>query len=546
MRVPSFHAVRRGCAPLFRAGLSPSDLKGMASFRRKFLIAFLVIAALGLPYWGTFFMPGQPMDEGSLLVYPEQILKGKAPYRDFETFYGPASVYVLAGAYQLFGPSINVERTVGALYRVLIFAAIFALFQRWGNTLAAGAVTLAGLALLPIECIAYAWFGGLSCALWALWALRQDDRPRRCYFAGLLGSCALLYRPDLGPALILSMLPFFISMSWRNRGALLAGVACGLLPLVVILFVAGPAQVLNNLFLYPVIYGNPGRRLPLWAFAPGLLSLHFVAVGINLAAGSIAVYAERQSNRARTLLALALFSLAITHQAVQRSDFWHVTFAAFFSIALAPVSLSVLAGRLRGLAMPSRTQALLACVSVFAVFAFANPRFIPYAQNKVGNLFGSEKDIGVYLTINGRPYCFEDVQEAAKLAKVLASLQAQSKPGQRLFVGPGDLRRTAANDTFIYYLMPQLAPATYFLEMNPLSANRPDSRLASDVASADWLLLDRSWNSNFEPNEAAKLGSDAPNKVVASLFEVCAAQDQYVLLRRKQATVPPADSAAIN
>src|SRR6266446_9546146 len=115
----------------------------MQTLRRKFLVAFLVILALSVPLWPGFDRPAAPMDEGSLLVYPELILKGQLPYRDFETFYGPANLWVLSAAYAAFGPSIFAERAVGLTYRLLTLLAIFALVQRWGTTLAAGCTIVA-------------------------------------------------------------------------------------------------------------------------------------------------------------------------------------------------------------------------------------------------------------------------------------------------------------------------------------------------------------------------------------------------------------------
>ena len=50
------------------------------------LILFLAIAASSIP---RYEQVGQRMDDGALLLYPELILKGWLPYRDFETFYGP-------------------------------------------------------------------------------------------------------------------------------------------------------------------------------------------------------------------------------------------------------------------------------------------------------------------------------------------------------------------------------------------------------------------------------------------------------------------------
>ena len=96
-----------------------------------------------------------------------------------------------------------------------------------------------------------------------------------------------------------------------------------------------------------------------------------------------------------------------------------------------------------------------------------------------------------------------------------------------------DLRRTNYNDTFLYYLLPRLTPATYFLEMNPLSANRPGSRLGADVLSADWLILDHRLDEWNEPNESSRFGPDAPNQVVQSNFELRVQQGFYDIYRRK-------------
>src|SRR5438876_843113 len=63
------------------------------------LILFLAIVASSIR---GYEQVGQRMDDGALLLYPELILKGWLPYRDFETFYGPANAYLLAGVYAIF------------------------------------------------------------------------------------------------------------------------------------------------------------------------------------------------------------------------------------------------------------------------------------------------------------------------------------------------------------------------------------------------------------------------------------------------------------
>jgi hypothetical protein len=127
----------------------------------------------------------------------------------------------------------------------------------------------------------------------------------------------------------------------------------------------------------------------------------------------------------------------------------------------------------------------------------------------------------------------DSISVARDTGGLLDKMTSLASPGQRLFVGPADLRRTNYNDTFLYYLLPQLTPGTYFLEMNSLSANRPGSRLSADVMSADWLILDHRLDDWNEPNESSRFGPDAPNQMVQSNFELLARRGSYDIYRRK-------------
>jgi hypothetical protein len=139
----------------------------------------------------------------------------------------------------------------------------------------------------------------------------------------------------------------------------------------------------------------------------------------------------------------------------------------------------------------------------------------------------------VFLEYGGRRFPVESISVAHETGGLLDRITSLALPGQRLFVGPADLRRTNYNDTFIYYLLPQLTPASYFLEMNPLSANRPGSRLGADVLTADWLILDHRLDDWNEPNDSSRFGSDTPNQIVQSHFELRAKHGPYDVYRRK-------------
>jgi hypothetical protein len=68
--------------------------------------------------------------------------------------------------------------------------------------------------------------------------------------------------------------------------------------------------------------------------------------------------------------------------------------------------------------------------------------------------------------------------------------------------------------------------------MNPLSANRPGSRLRADLLTADWLILDHRLDDWNEPNDSMRFGPEAPNLAVQSSFELCAKHGPYDLYRR--------------
>jgi len=511
----------------------------METPRRKFLVALLVILAFSVPFWTGFDRSATPMDEGSLLVYPELILKGQLPYRDFETFYGPANLWVLSAAYAGFGPSIFTERAVGLTYRVLTLLAIFALVQRWDTTLAAGCTIVTGLLLLPIFLGAYAWIGGATCALWSIWMIAKPESACRCFLGGILAGLALLFRVDLGPAVIASALPLFLLMRAARRWGYLGGAALALLPLGWLTVAAGPKEILNNLLLFPVIYSSPARHLPIFSAENYLVLLffaHIIAVAGNIFAGVMAIRADRRSPTARLLLSLALLGLAVTHQAAQRVDLIHVMFVAFISLGVLPLSVFVIRSQLR-VTMSRPREAALATAVVLLLLEGIAPDVARKARAQVIASLGGETGTTVFLTRHGRSFPLSSMYKAVTLSKMLDRSDPLASPGERVFVGPADLRRTNENETFIYHLMPQLRPATYFLEMNPRSANRPNSRLGQDIASADWLVLSHRFDEWNEPNKSAELGSDQPMRIVQDQFELYGQYGGRDLYRRRTPAV---------
>ena len=506
--------------------------------RHSIIAATVVLLLLLVAFWPAFEKSGWPMDEGMVLVYPELVAHGQLPYRNFETFYGPANPYARAGAYSIFGTHIFTERGVGLFYRLVAIVAVFGIARRWGTLLASGCMFVAGTLLISTQLIASGWIAGIACLLVALWIFSSAAGVARFFLAGLWGGIALLFRPDLAPAVILSALPFLWRTSRRTRGQYAAGLGLGLLPLAIVTICAGLTNTWNNLFYYPVIVSNPGRRLPLLSAERHVLNLlivHLVGSFAILAASLKEWRRGNASNKAGLLFSLGITALVLTPQATQRLDLNHLLFAGVISLPFLAAGIATLSEQ----RLTLKGATIVGLVATVAAIAIAAPQLAIVVRNAFASGLSAKQTSAVFVEHEGRSFPFGSQAAARDAAQLFEKLQAVSNPGERLFVGPGDLRRTNCSDTFIYHLFPRLKPASYFLEMNPLSANRPATRLASDVASADWLILNRRWDTWREPNRSVENGDEMANTVVVTQFEPVGEYGPFVLFHHKTAPQGP-------
>ena len=405
---------------------------------RNIIVAVaLVLLVLLFGFWPAFEGAGSPMDEGMILVYPEMLLHGKLPYRDFETFYGPANPAVLAAAFSVFGTDIFVERAVGLLYRILILLAVFAIARHWGNTIGLCCLALTGLLLLGTYLPAYAWIGAIACALWSLWLSSRADSHARCLFGGALAGLALLFRADIGPAMILATLPLFLGMTQSARWKYLLGSGFALLPLAILTVVAGWRPVVDNLFLTPVLHSGPARHLPLSAVDSCILTLvvaHLIAAAVNVVAGIVAVCSKPRDGHARLLLAVALFGLGLTHQTVNRPDSLHLAFVAFISLGILPLSLMLLGSRIRGV-LPGRNEALFASITVVAVLQAIAPELTMTVRAAFWEGMHSNADT-TFVQRDGRLFPFSSYRAANAVAAHAGGFECSFRARRAALRGP--------------------------------------------------------------------------------------------------------------
>lgn len=517
------------------------------------IVAFFTL----LPVRGMYHSTGGTMEEGFMLAFPERILKGAVPNVDFLHLYGPGALDVLAGWYTIFGVTLNAERTFGLLQHIAIIAALYVLARAWGRGAACVTATLSVfLILTPIGLTAMAWNGGVALGLWSVvFAVRSrnvaSDRLARrvMVIAGLLAGLTLTYRPDLIVALVL----VHGWLLWRRFAArpgmwkpAAVGAFVGLLPLTIHVVRIGVGTAIRTMVVEPVVKLRPGRALPRppsWGHLDGALQAiaetvppwwRFPAIGADhqlfiwffalpvltlvvLGTGIVVYRRTNGSPRSVVLLAGGLFSLGMLPQAFQRPDSTHLTWVSCVAWPLlVPTIIELI--RMRAPRAHPRLRLAISggflAALMFVVCPFFTYRtYLLYTRVAVGNLPPAYE-----VHRDDRVFYMGDLPPALATQQVIDRLDELAKPGERLLVGPVDLRRTWYSDTFFYYMFPELPPATRFMEMDPGIADAVGSPLADEVASADWVLLTSFWAGWREPNTAMNFGPDAPNEVVRTQF----------------------------
>ena len=552
---------------LRRAFARPA-LKGWASFGAVMLTVLVALPAL-------FRSVGATMEEGFMLVFPERVLKGAIANVDFLHLYGPGSLHFLAGWFEVFGVSVTSERWFGLGQHLLAISALYVLARPWGRRVAVAVGASSTLFVLtPIGLQALAWSGGLGLALWSLvFFVRSVHRERAGLdarlsrvIAGVLAGVALTFRPDLVVALVLVGA---YSLWKRPRGAwalTLSGLVVGSTSLWVHLVQAGPRAVIEGMLLDPVINLRPGRELPRppsWSHLDGALQIisekvapswplphigeskqlfiwfFLLPISAVFVVG-VGAFSHRRAratdhagrSRATVLIAVGLMSIGLLPQAVQRPDSAHLLWVACVPWPfLLPAVLEWLRWRLpRAHPIPRSAIAISALATLVLVVApsYTARTYTHLVKDSLTNakpLYEVSRGDRYFYLGDERPYL------AAR--EVIAELDGLARPGERLLVGPVDLRHTAYSDAFFYHLFPELVPATYFIEMDPGIANAADSPLADEVRSADWLILTRFWSQWIEPNESVLFGPDEPNRVVEENFCLRGSY-QYDLVRLYQ------------
>jgi hypothetical protein len=457
-----------------------------------------------------FVGPGAAVDEGSILSYGQLVFRGYVPGRDLRTLYGPLDPYLVGFALWITNGNFYSERVLGLAFRLVSAGALLLLVRHRGpSVLLASAAIL--LLMPPQSLSALAVRGAVAATAVAILAASRG-RPRA---AGIAAGVAVLFRCDWVLPIALGAMPWLVLWPRRSRVRALAGFGLVVALYVPYLVAVGPSNLGNAVRL--LAEGERAGRLPLAPVidpAGGLFYLVLFA-GVLLA---VAGYVRRGAVEGTVFMSFALVTAGLVPYAIWTEDRSHVLTAAP-SLVIAPAAVAVLVERLR----PFRWRSLLLAAGIAAavapvVFLSVTSAFPPSVP-----LFPSH----AYTVSNdGRTFLVESAENAEDATKALR-LVDRIAPYGRLFVGPRDLRDPGSADDYLYYLLPHLRPATFFIVLSAGTTDRPAHRLAAELSRADVLILDSSLD-----RPARGRGSVAANIVVARDFCLRARFGEMSVYRR--------------
>jgi hypothetical protein len=511
--------------------LTSRPLERMVGLAKRIPGWLVVAAASTVGLLPQLSRPGPEMDEGMVLAYAVRVLQGAIPYRDFETFYGPGNLWDVAGAFAVLGTHQHVERLVGLVYAVATITSMYVLVRRSSRGAAIASVMIA----IPVAGSAGVWAYATRAAVAFLMlsivlATREAGSARslrlQCAAAGFLAGWTLLCRFDFAVSVILVAAFVLIRLDSRARMYYSAALAAAALLYIPYLVLSGTESIRR--IERDLMATTPGRHLPLptpWTapvgglFAGGVLALALLGVATALL--------WRRVGRDAAAPAAAFVAVAgAVPLALSRTDIAHVEPLALVSFGLLPLAATELRRHVQTSRILQYAVALLVSLSVIWGVG-------PFAIFQLGTAIGASGYGGVKVTNGGRSFIL-DKRDAGSAQSVVTAAAARARAGQLLFAGPYDLRLAGHGPTYLYFLLPTLRPASYFMEFNPWTANRPGSGLTQDIRRADWLILVSKWDAIREPNSSTRLGPAAPNTVVRQRFRLIVRRGFYRLYEARR------------
>jgi len=502
-------------------------------------LRFLTITGVALFAFSALLLSTQldlrAYDEGLMLYGAEQVTKGKLPYRDFWTLYGPGAFYALGALFDAFGHSVATSRALDLGYKTGIVVASSLVLSRgcrWPLNIFSTGVVL--LLLISIQQPGFPIFPAILMSLLALYFLSAPPVGSawpglRLLAGGALAGGAVLYRTDLGLyALLACTVALFLAEPgsgprrlqpersrwiWAGTGVLLVVV-----PAAAALACAVPASDLyQDLVRIPVQVYPSVRTLPwpepdaIWLNPrqPGAFTA--VVYAAVIATGCcLAIWATFAFRRGKSgALAIPPLPIALTVLAALCLIKGAIRVEP---VHMAPALVaSTLAMTTTFAARPAGRPG--SCLIIVAAFICMWPLLGPaWRLEKELKLAAKTAMTGTVPTIwtqiadaCGRPAlarlrCATTTEDRVDTARFLAD---HTPAGQTVYVGAGRHDKLFMNDVSLYFLSGTSAP-TKWHDLHPglQTTAEIQQEMIADLRRTPpaWVVIDEEWDLIEEPN----------------------------------------------
>ena len=502
-----------------------SRSSGIARYILLFFLAFVAVLLCTGPVV-------EPYDEGVILFGAARVLHGDVLHRDFYANYGPGQFYSLALLFEVFSPSILVERLWDAFTRALSPPLVFAILtgtglfggRRWipATAAVAAVVWLASIGFpgYPVFPALAATLASVACLAPVL-ARRRSGPARRARLvaAGFLVGVATAFRYDVGflvavtevavlaARFLCSGPPVRVAAREAALASLWFGLGLALLaaPLILAYVAAGAIDgfVLDIVTLSSRSYVQM-RSLP----PPGIAALvgnpltwavYLPLVAVAAATAVVLAMARQTTDRARIwpVVLLAAITLAAFAKGFVRISGIHMAMAIIASLVLLAI-LVACASRLGPVVQTLVAVAVIlagACTELEAAQGLA-----VLARNTAWLRSGADCRTPGGLE---RLRCFET---ETKRLDAVRYVRRETAPDEPIFVGLGRHDKIFENDVLFYFLAGRpSATAWHHMDPGVQTTAMVQRRMVAELdrRRTKVVVIETEWDTVAEPNGSA-------------------------------------------
>jgi hypothetical protein len=527
--------------------LSSTDLRGRPGFserRRGFVVQLIVVFLVSyfFLFFGMMRRPGM-YDEGIVLTGAMRVAAGQIPHRDFYFIYGPAEIYVLAGLFKAFGPSVLAERLFDLFIKALVVTSVFAIVAAYCRKSVAVFISIVtilwlfglnefGLAVMPVSVL------NLISSVLILPVFEGRLSAKRMMAAGAVAGAASLFRYDTGIALlgihacVIAIAVYLQPKGTANRPRFFASAfwpylagfgVVTLFPVLYYLSVARLDFIAHDIVVFPSKYYHRSRNLPF----PRITLKYFENIGIYLplAIAAMTLYALARQRVRRSppstieerkwdgfLVTFGLMLAVMYLKGIVRIAPIQMYLAIVPSLLLIAVLFEYRAAFPRSARISINCLMLLSLLgatwSALHVIRLESLYHLSVAQRVLH--FPRTPTPGIEVAWCGttnpvtRGFCFLPEDDRIQAIEFIRS---HTRPGQTLYSGLRQHDRVFANDNLIYFAT-QLLPATRWSHFDPDLQNRYDiqTQMVHELEqnAPPYLVLDSEFELVREPNESSK------------------------------------------